>query len=254
MPKTLTLAVALVLLGGCLPLDAQWVPRVPPSTPRTPDGRPNLAAPAPRAADGKPDLSGIWAPEGVKFLRDLAADLGPAGAPMQPWAEAVYKDRLTGAQAKQEPDANCLPQGVPKINAAPVPWKIIQSPNSVVILYEAFGQWRQIITDGRELVKDPNPTWLGYSVGRWDGDTLVVTTTGFNGKTWLDTNGHPSTDALTVTERFRRPSFGQLEIQITVDDPKAYTKPWSATQRPALLPDTELIEFVCLENEKYQKH
>ena len=173
---------------------------------------------------------------------------------MQPWAEALYKERLAGKHAWNEPDANCMPQGVPKINLAPAPWKFIPLAGTAVILYEAFGQWRQIQMDGRALVKDPNPSWLGYSSGRWDGDTLVVTTTGFNGKTWLDTGGHPTTEALIVTERFRRPAFGRLEIEVTIDDAKAYTKPWTSMQRMRLLPDTELLEFVCLENEKFQKH
>jgi hypothetical protein len=159
-----------------------------------------------------------------------------------------------GGLSKGEPDANCLPQGVPKIDAAPVPWRIVQTPGMVIVLYEAFTQWRQVFTDGRPLPTDPNPTWLGYSVGKWDGDTLVVDTIGFNGKTWLDQEGHPASDALHVTERFRRPVFGQLELQITIDDPKAYTKSWTVTEKPHLIADTELLEFVCLENERDQKH
>ena len=253
MTKQIAALAVMMALGPGLALHAQWVPRVPPGTPLGADGRPNLAGPAPRGADGKPDFSGIWTGDGLQNFRDLASEI-PGGAPMQPWAEALYKERLTGMHAKIEPDANCLPQGVPKITLAPAPWKFIPLQSTMVILYEAFGQWRQIQMDGRTLVKDPNPSWLGYSSGRWDGDTLVVTTTGFNGKTWLDTGGHPTSDALVVTERFRRPSFGRLEIEVTIDDAKAYTKPWSAMQRMRLLPDTELIEFVCLENEKFQKH
>ena len=253
MNKQIAALAVVMAVGSGLALHAQWVPKVQPGTPLGADGRPNLAAPAPRGADGKPDFSGIWTGDGLQNFRDLASETA-GGAPMQPWAEALYKERLTGMHAKIEPDANCLPQGVPKITLAPAPWKFISLPSTMVILYEAFGQWRQIQMDGRTLVKDPNPSWLGYSSGRWDGDTLVVTTTGFNGKTWLDTGGHPTTEALVVTERFRRPSFGRLEIEVTIDDAKAYTKPWSATQRMRLLPDTELIEFVCLENEKFQKH
>jgi hypothetical protein len=232
---------------------AQWTPRLPTTTPRMADGRPNLAAPTPRMPDGKVDLSGIWLHDSMPYFRDLARDI-PGGAPMQPWAAKLYEERKADLHAKDEPDANCLPQGVPKINGAPAPWKIIPLPGSVVILYEAFGQWRQIQMDGRTTVPDPNPSWLGYSTGRWDGDALVVTTNGLNGKTWLDTSGHPTTEALTVTERFRRPSFGRMEIDITIDDPKTYTKPWGATIRARLLPDTELLEFVCLENERFQKH
>ena len=249
-----TAASAVLCIAIAAPLSAQWLKHPTPGIPRTPDGKPNLNAPAPRTADGKPDLSGIWEPEGTKFIRNLAADLKPGDVSFQPWAEALYNERLTGVLSKQEPDANCLPQGVPKINAAPVPWRIVQTPGMVVILYEAFTQWRQIFTDGRALPNDPNPTWLGYSVGKWDGDTLVVDTIGFNGKAWLDQQGHPASDALHVTERFRRPTLGKMELTITIDDPKAYTKPWTVTETPHLLADTELLEFVCLENERDQKH
>ena len=249
-----TAASAVLCIAIATPLSAQWLKHPTPGIPRTPDGKPNLNAPAPRTADGKPDLSGIWEPEGTKFIRNLAADLKPGDVSFQPWAEALYNERLTGVLSKQEPDANCLPQGVPKINAAPVPWRIVQTPGMVVILYEAFTQWRQIFTDGRALPNDPNPTWLGYSVGKWDGDTLVVDTIGFNGKAWLDQQGHPASDALHVTERFRRPTLGKMELTITIDDPKAYTKPWTVTETPHLLADTELLEFVCLENERDQKH
>ena len=251
--RSTTFVAAILALASAVPALGQWVPKVPAGTPLGADGRPNLAAPAPRLADGKPDFSGIWTGDGLANFRDLASEI-PGGAPMQPWAEALYKERLAGKHAWIEPDANCLPQGVPKINLAPAPWKFIPLQGTMVILYEAFGQWRQIQMDGRTLVKEPNPSWLGYSTGRWEGDTLVVTTTGFNGKTWLDTGGHPTTEALVVTERFRRPTFGQLEIEVTIDDAKAYTKPWTAMQRMRLLPDTELLEFVCLENEKFQKH
>jgi hypothetical protein len=254
MTNTVRALVVLFALGvGIVPAHGQWVPRLPPNVPRAADGRPDLSAPTPRTADGRPDLSGIWQPASLPYFRDLARDL-PGGAPMQPWAAALYKERSADLHAKDEPDANCLPQGVPKINGAPAPWKVIPVPGAVVILYEAFGQWRQIQMDGRTVAKDPNPSWLGYSTGRWDGDALVVTTVGLNGKTWLDTSGHPTTEAITVTERFRRPTFGQMEIEITIDDPKAYTQPWSSKHTARLLPDTELLEFVCLENEKFQKH
>jgi hypothetical protein len=135
-----------------------------------------------------------------------------------------------------------------------VPWKIVQLPGEVVILYEAFTQYRQIFMDGRPLPKDPNPNWLGYSVGRYEGDTLVVESGGFNGKAWLDQAGHPATEALHVTERFRRKDFGHLQIQITIDDAKAYTKPWTVTEEPTLLVDSELLEFICNENEQDVKH
>lgn len=251
-----------VVAAGCLawadPAAGQWINRPTagvPAPPRGADGRPNLAAPVPRGADGRPDLSGIWEPPTPpKYLRDLAADLKPGDVAMLPWAEALYKERLSGAWAREEPDANCLPQGVPKINAAPAPYRFVQTPGFVAVLYEAFTQWRVIFTDGRSHPADMNPSWFGYSVGRWDGDTLVVDTRGFNGKVWLDQAGHPSTDALHVIERFRRVNFGQLEIQVTIDDPKAYTKPWTVTENVQLRPDAELIEFICNENSKDREH
>ena len=152
---------------------------------------------------------------------------------MQPWAEALTKERMTGAHAGERPDANCIPVGVPQSYTFPEPVKVIQEPDLVVILYEIFGTFRQIFLDGRTLPKDPNPTWLGYSVGRWAGDVLVVDTTGFNGKKWLDVMGHPTTDALHIIERFR---------------------PWTVTFLMQLLADTELLEYVCNENEKDLKH
>jgi hypothetical protein len=244
----------LLLLLLCAALPAQWLQVLPKNTPRTKDGKPDLAAAAPRRADGKPDLTGIWGTENSKYLANIAADFKPGDLPIQPWAEALTRERMTGIHASEESNANCLPQGVPRIDATPNPFKIVQEPDLIVILYEAFGQFRQIYLDGRALPKDPNPTWLGYSVGRWERDTLVVETAGFNGKTWLDQAGHPATDALHVTERYRRRDFGHLDIQVTIDDPHAYTKPWTVTEPMQLLPDTDLIEFVCNENEKDLKH
>ncbi len=232
---------------------AQWLNYPTAGIPRLPDGKPNLSAPAPRLPGGKPDLYGIWEPT-PKYVRNLAADLKEGDVPMQPWAEALYKERLSGIHSREEPDANCLPQGVPKIDAAPAPYKFINMPTGVAILYEAFTQWRQIFTDGRPAPKDPNPAWFGYSVGRWDGDTLVVDTTGFNGKLWLDQVGHPSTDALHVTERFTRRTLGEMELRITIDDPKAYTKPWTVVEHLQLLVDSELLEFVCHENNRDLEH
>jgi hypothetical protein len=165
----------------------------------------------------------------------------------------LAKARKEGFQATESPTANCIFSGVPQSYAAVGSYKIIQEPNLVVILYEE-GAFRQIFLDGRPLPRDPNPTWVGYSVGRWDGDTLVVDTIGFNGKKWLDQGGHPSTDALHITERFRRRDLGHLDIQFTVDDPKAYTKPWTLNLPQLLYVDTELLEYVCTENEKDLKH
>jgi hypothetical protein len=247
-----TSVAAMTLLAG--PARAQWVKVPTAGIPRTADGKPNLSAPAPRSRDGKADLSGVWEPEANKYVRDIAADLKPGEVPFQPWAKALYEDRATGAHSKEDPDANCLPQGVPKINAAPAPWKIVQTPQTVYIIYEAFNLWRQVFLDGRELAKDVNPTWMGYSIGKWEGDTLVVDTRGFNGKAWLDQLGKPSTDALHVTERFHRKNYGQLEMRITIDDPKAYTKPWTVTQVAHLLPEDELLEFICNENNRDVAH
>jgi hypothetical protein len=233
---------------------AQWT-KVPASkTPRTADGKPNLSAPTPRLPDGKPDLSGVWSPTDNKYARDAAADMKPEDVPFQPWAKALFDQRKDGSHSREDPDANCLPQGVPKIHGVAYPQKFIHTPNSLVVIFEAFNLWRQIFTDGRELIADPNPTWHGYSTGKWEGDTFVVDSRGFNGKVWLDQLGRPVSDALHVVERFRRKDFGHLEFQATIDDPKAYTKPWTYGQMLYLLPDTEPMEFICNENNRDVEH
>jgi hypothetical protein len=236
-----------------LPTAAQWLNYPTPGIPRTADGKADLSAPTPRK-DGKPDLSGVWRGDrrNRKYFVDVAADFNPGEFPIQPWAEALAKARKEGFQATESPTANCIFYGVPQ-SYAEGPYKIIQEPNLVAILYEG-GAFRQIFLDGRALPEGPNPTWQGYSVGRWEGGTLVVETTGFNGKKWLDQGGHPSTDALHITERFRRRDFGHLDIEFTVDDPKTYTKPWTLNLPQLLYADTELLEFVCNENEKDLKH
>ncbi len=214
-------------------------------------------APVPPRPDGQPDFSGVWQIASPKLLINLAADIKlPPTCPCSPGPPpATFQERSTGASTppRRESQANCLPPGLPRINATPLAFRIYQQPGVVLILYEAFDLYRQIFMDGRELGKDPNPTWLGYSTGKWDGDTLVVDTTGFNGKTWLDQAGHPTTDALHVTERFHRRDFGHLEVQTTIDDPKAYTKPWTATEMMDLQLNTELMEYAC-ENEKDVQH
>lgn len=232
---------------------AQWTKLPAAGIPHTPDGKVDLSAKAPRTRDGKPDLSGIWEPRENRYVRDIAVDLKEP-VPFQPWAKALYDQRTDGSHSKEDPDANCLPQGVPKIDAAPAPWKIVQTPGSMVIIYEAFTLWRQVFLDGRERVKDLNPSWLGYSLGKWEGDTLAVDTVGFNGKEWLDQLGKPSTEALHVTERFHRKDFGHMDLTITIDDPKAYTRPWTVTEPVHLLPDTELLEFICNENNRDVSH
>ncbi len=237
-------SVALVQLI-CIPVHAQWAKVPKAEVPRGPDGKPNLAAPAPRLPDGRPDLSGIWETNGG-FNLNVAKDLKEV--PYQPWAKTLAEERATGAHEIEDPDANCLPQGVPRINAVPPPFRIIQSPKYIAVMYEAFNLWRQIFLDGRELGQDFTPSWMGYSTGKWDGDTLVVDSRGFNGRSWLDQSGKPTTDALHVVERFQRKDFGHMEIQITIDDPKAYTKPWTVTEQVHLLPETELLEYICNEN------
>ncbi len=248
-----TLARVAIVFLMCTPAWAQWAKVPSPAIPRTSDGKPNLSAPAPRLPDGKPDLSGIWETK-PGYVANLALDLKPEDVPFQPWAKAVYDERKDGSHSREDPPAHCLPQSVPRITAAPAPWKIIQTPGFVTILYEAFTLFRQIFLDGRELVQDYPPTWMGYSTGKWEGDTLVVDTKGFNGKAWLDQLGKPSTDALHVIERFRRKDFGHMDIQITIDDPKAYTKPWTVTEEARLATGTELMEFICQENNRDLEH
>jgi hypothetical protein len=234
-----------VLVAACMPASAQWPKSLPAGIPRTPDGKPNLSAPAPKTPDGKPDLSGLWQPATGKYLENLAAD---APAPALPWAEAFAK-KVQSSGGAGRPQERCLPHGIPDYDALPMPIKIVQTPGTILILYEAYNHFRQVFMDGRPLPKDAQPTWMGYSVGKWDGDTLVIDSNGFNDQTWLDDGGHPHTEALRITERLRRVDFGHIQLQLIVDDPKAYTKPWGASWRLNLLPDDEIIESVC-ENEK----
>lgn len=256
MNRRTSLPAIAILMVASVTATAQWLNLPAKGISRTKDGKPDLSAPAPRRPDGKPDLSGVWngAAQNWKYITDLLADFQAGEVPIQPWADAVTKHRMTDAGAGERPQANCLPGGVPMQDAHPVlPAKIIQESDLVVILYEAHGI-RQVFLDGRTLAKDSNPTWMGYSLGRWDGDTLVVETTGFNDKGWLDLTGHPSTDALHLTERFRRRDFGRLDLELTIDDPKAYTKPWTVKEVWEIDPGGELIEYVCNENEKDLKH
>ena len=241
------LFVLLVLLpAGAL---AQWFNFPTAGMPRTADGKPHLSAPAPRMPDGKPDLSGVW--EHLDS-RGTAYYLKGTDIPWQPAAKALFEERTANNQ-KDNPESQCLPRGVPKADAFDI-HKVIQTPGLIVILYEYQTTFRQIFTDGRALPKDPNPSWMGYSAGHWEGDTLVVESNGFNGKSWLSGQGNPTTDALHVTERMRRRDFGHMDIQITIDDPKAYTKPWTAELHPQLIPDMDLLEFVCNENERDLRH
>lgn len=247
--------IAACVAGGLLasPAAAQWKNLPKDTVPRGADGKPDMSAPAPRTRDGKPDLSGVYTPN-YRYFQNLAADLGLDRVPMTDEARKIHTARATGLLGYEEPDAHCLPQGVPKVNNAPVPFKIVQTEKLVVLVYEAFNLWRQVFLDDREWADDLNPSWMGYSKGRWDGDTLVVETRGLNGKQWLDHNGLPASDKLIVIERFRRPTVGRLEIEYTINDPTYYTRPWTTTTNLRLTPDTELFEFVCNENERSTPH
>jgi hypothetical protein len=252
---------------------AQWLNHPTPGTPRTKDGKPNLAAPAPRTADGKPDLSGIWMPEPapleelLKFIPDgvngaqtlgepqpsryfmnALSDFKPGEIVMTPAAEAVAKAR-GDSFAKDLPTSFCLPFGVPIIDAALIPRKIIQLPTLVLILYEEPTAFRQIYLDGRKAPVDPEPAFFGYSVGRWEGEWLVVDVIGFKDEGWLDAFGHPHSGSMRITERFRRRNFGTLEARVTVDDTKTYNKPFTYSFNLRLMPDTDVLETFC-ENEK----
>ena len=267
-----TVLVAILLVAASAAVAAQWPLYPTPGVPKNPDGKPNLTAPAPRTSDGKPDLSGLW--QNVMTFPRIDSVSGTGGSPradgtipvimtlfwnikyglkeplpLQPWAAELQKKREADNN-KDNPDAFCLPMGFMQFHNHPQPRKIVQTPQLVLIIYEANYGLRQIFLDGRSLpANDPQPWWYGYSTGRWEGDTLVVQTSGLRDGGWLDVVGTPFTDAAKVTERFRRPSFGSLEIEVTVDDPKAFTKPWTVTVNQRVMLDTDLIEFICNENE-----
>ena len=284
MNASLRSAVLVAIFGAtCAVVHAQWEKRPDPRVPRLPNGQVNLDAPTPKAADGHPDLSGLWTrapgecrgqgrganatpppppPPGtppVATFGNLGANM-PDGLPLTPWANDVLKQRMA-ATSKENPDANCMPMGFTQFHQQPQPREIVQLPNKVLILYEANYGLRQIYTDGRTLPKqgDPQPQWYGYSVGRWEGDTLVVESNNLRGAEdgpfdgWLDVRGSPYSRDAKFTERFRRPTFGQLTIDVTVDDAKAYTKPFTVRINQRVMPDTELIEFVCNENQQFRR-
>jgi hypothetical protein len=235
----------LVAMAGTV--RAQWIEVPIPGTPRAADGKANLKAPTPRAADGKVDLSGIWRAESYQWVNHLP----PQGVepPHLPWAAEIKKQRQS-TLSHELPMTFCMPHGVPDamfVNGHP--FKIVQTPNLTVLLFEEFTKYRQIHTDGRQLPVDPNPNWYGYSVGRWEGDTFVVNSAGFKEGSWLTNQGDPHTDALKTTERFRRVNFGYTELVVDIDDPKAYSRPWTSdTVRFFLMPDTELLEHLCENN------
>ena len=261
-------AAALIALAVAVspPLAAQWQSYPTGRLPRV-DGKVDLKAPTPRTADDKPDLSGIWQYAGVLGFRGGPPPPPPGtppqatfwnieagikeGLPFRPWAAELRRQRMA-ANSKDNPDAACLPIGYLQSHTHSQPRKMIQLPDLIVILYEANSGVRQIFLDGRAgPPADAEPWWWGYSRGRWEGDTLVVESTHFKDGGWLDVNGAPLTDEARIVERFRRPTVGTLEIDVTIDDPKAYTRPWTVRVNQRLLPDTDLIEFVCNENNQF---
>jgi hypothetical protein len=253
-----TTVVALLLCVGFLsaqePASATQKGAINPFTPRE-SVQPVPAAPTgptPRTADGKVDFSGNWAPNAIRQNINLASVGGEP--PMLPWAEKAYLDHKANI-SKDDPEARCLPPGVPRMSTTPYPWSMIQTPKLLVIVYEGGAHiWRKIFLDGRGHDPDVVDSWLGDSIGHWEGDdTLVVETVGQNGITWLDQDGHVHTNKMVVTERFRRPDFGHLEIEHTIDDPGAYSKPWKFTTHPVMLKG-ELIEYICQENNKDVEH
>ena len=273
-----TLAAILLLAMGA-PVAGQWLSHRDPAIPRTRAGKPDLSAPVPRASNGKPDLSGVWQVEPTpsdemrqlfgdvnalsvpgddvltfsKYFLYVLADFKPEESPLRSEAAERFRRRNEN-RGTESPTANCLPPGIPGADLGPNPHKIVQTPGLIVVMYEGFGIHRQIYLDGRRLPADPNPLWLGYSVGRWDGDTLQVDTVGFNDKSWLDAFGHTHSEALHVVERFRRRNLGYMDVQLTVDDPKTYTKPFTIRFTDRLVPDSDIGEYFCSENERDRVH
>jgi hypothetical protein len=266
--RTLGLVALVVLLGQ--PLAAQWPAHRTPGVPRLPDGAPDLDAPVPRTADGKPDLSGVWRaartpgfppiddpqpPDGppIATLGNVASRMPEDWLPMRPWAVELVRQRRAD-NSKDNPEANCLPMGIMQFHTQGYPRRFIQTPTLLAILYEAWHGYRQIYMDGRSLPPpdpDRQPSWYGYSAGRWDGDALVVESNGFRDDGWLDIPGHPLTRAATVTERFTRTSFGRMTIDVTIDDPQAYTRPFTVRVLQRIIVDQDMMEMICQENLKF---
>jgi hypothetical protein len=279
MRKQILAALIFTIVTLGTSVHAQWANYPAPGIPRTRDGKPDLAAKAPRA-NGKPDLSGVWHVEPTslaemkrlfgddvnkvevpgmeiqtisKYAINIFQDFKPEDVPMRPAAAAIFSRRFP-AGPEVLPSTHCLPLGIPLVTMLSEFSKIVQTPGQIVILLELNNSYRQIFTDGRKLAADPSPSWLGYSVGRWDGDTLVVDTNGLNDKGWLDILGHPQSEAMHITERYRRRDFGHLDIEITFDDPKMYTKPFTIKVTHVLHPDSNVLEYVCGENETDRAH
>ena len=284
------LIALVVILGAPLlstRLAAQWINYPSTGVPRKSNGKVDMSAPAPRIADGKPDFSGIWttaepnrqtdelsspkaapsprAPQGPnntpgdptritasRQMANIGIDL-PGGLPYQPWLVPIVKER-TDNLAKDDPHIRCLPDNFLRAYGLPHLLKFVHTRNLLVVLNEMNAGYRQVFTDGRPLPEDPAPSWQGYSSAKWSGDTLVIDTIGVRDDTWIDWNGSVLTPAAKVREQMRRPDFGHLEIQVTVDDPKAYAKPWTVTLKQRIVVDAELIDEICMENEQSLKH
>ena len=238
-----TLAIAALFSGAA---QAQWLNYKTPGIPRLPDGKPNLSAPAPRTADGKPDLSGFWRIDAAGTAETGKAD---DAVKAQPWAEKLTEQRKEN-YGRDSPSIHCLPSGVSIDGGV---GKVVQTRGLLLMLWSGT-MYREIFLDGRPLPKDPNPDWMGYSVGHWEGDTLVIVTAGFNDRTWLDDFGHPHTEALRITERLHRRDFGHMEIVRTAVDPGALVEPWTVPVKLELYADTEPLEYVCNENERDAEH
>ncbi len=262
------LALTVASFISASPLAAQWLKYPTAGVPRSRDGKANLTAPTPRTPEGKPDFSGMWLTadgmpcnklaEGFqqcgselpmsRYGINIGAGL-PGGLPYQPWAAEQVKYQ-TEQNSKDDPHARCLPDTFVRLYGLPHMQKFVQVPGLLMMIYELNASYRQVFTDGRPLPADPQPSWNGYSSGKWEGDTLVIDSTGFRDGLWLDILGSPMTDAAKVRERIRRPDYGHLEIEVSVDDSKAYTKPWTVTLKQNVVVDTELVDEICLENEK----
>jgi hypothetical protein len=272
-------AVFLGILSAVPPLSAQWVNYPTPGLPRLPNGKPDLSAKAPRTRDGKPDFSGVWhvyaesleekrrlfgpgigvvsvpgmEPDTIsKYGVNILFDFKPGEIAMTPEGQAIFERRRK--DDTDLPTTHCMPMGTPLATLLSEVQKIVQTPGLILVMHEIDGIPRQIYTDGRKLPADPSPTWLGSSVGRWDGDTLVVETVGLNDRVWLDVSGHPRSEAMHMTERYRRRDVGHLDVAITFDDPEMYNKPFTVNITHLLQPDTDILEYVCNENEKDRLH
>jgi len=267
--------ILIALAAVSLPVRAQWLNHRTPGIPRTADGKPNLSARAPRASNGRPDLSGLWQTESapLELLKDLIpedtngageeppsqyfinifSDFKPEDVPFRPAAAQLFQERERHF-TKLSPISHCLPEGMPLIEMAPAPYKIVQTAGVTFMLYERDTTYRQVYTDGRKLPDDPQPSWLGYSVGKWDGDSLVVDTIGFNDRGWLDARAHTHSGRLRLRERFHRLDFGHMDVELTIDDPETYTRPFTIKLKQRLLADSDLLESFCAENEKDASH